>query len=173
MGVRVECPIRYGAFMTGSPRALRGGSLPGGYAVRPQCHVRSSHDPRFLTISFQPPFFLSFSTVCPISITSPPESRQGRCRHRPPQRPDLPARLNHLSTARKRAKRTPFVTFTNPCRVVCSIGVVLAIGSGVLIGSSFVFKKKGLLRAQRGHVAGEGVAYLQSVRMPLLWYIVP
>lgn len=44
------------------------GSLPGGYAVRPQCHVRSSHDP-FLIISFRPPFFLSFSTVCPISIT--------------------------------------------------------------------------------------------------------
>ncbi len=45
-----------------------------------------------------------------------------------------------------------------------SVGVVLAIGSGVLIGSSFVFKKKGLLSAQRGQVAGEGVAYLKSVR---------
>ncbi|PSS29764.1 hypothetical protein PHLCEN_2v2912 [Hermanssonia centrifuga] len=47
-----------------------------------------------------------------------------------------------------------------------SIGVALAIGSGVLIGSSFVFKKKGLLSSQKGHVAGEGVAYLKS---PLWW----
>lgn len=45
-----------------------------------------------------------------------------------------------------------------------SVGVVLAIGSGVLIGSSFVFKKKGLLSSQKGQVAGEGVAYLKSVR---------
>ncbi|KAH9913320.1 DUF803-domain-containing protein [Epithele typhae] len=47
-----------------------------------------------------------------------------------------------------------------------AVGVVLAIGSGVLIGSSFVFKKKGLLASQKGHVAGEGVAYLKS---PLWW----
>jgi hypothetical protein len=44
------------------------------------------------------------------------------------------------------------------------VGVCLAIGSGILIGSSFVFKKKGLLNSQRGQVAGEGVAYLKSVR---------
>nr|VWP02477.1 Thioredoxin reductase (EC [Ganoderma boninense] len=37
---------------------------------------------------------------------------------------------------------------------------------GFLIGSSFVFKKKGLLRAQKGQVAGEGVGYLKS---PLWW----
>ncbi|GJE89471.1 magnesium transporter NIPA-domain-containing protein [Phanerochaete sordida] len=47
-----------------------------------------------------------------------------------------------------------------------AIGVLLAIGSGVLIGSSFVFKKKGLLSSQKGHVAGEGVAYLKS---PMWW----
>ena len=35
----------------------------------------------------------------------------------------------------------------------------------MLIGSSFVFKKKGLLRSQAGGVAGEGVAYLKSVRI--------
>ncbi|THG95295.1 hypothetical protein EW026_g6339 [Hermanssonia centrifuga] len=46
------------------------------------------------------------------------------------------------------------------------VGVILAIASGVLIGSSFVFKKKGLLRAQAGGVAGEGVGYLKS---PLWW----
>ncbi|OJT10012.1 hypothetical protein TRAPUB_13501 [Trametes pubescens] len=47
-----------------------------------------------------------------------------------------------------------------------AVGVVLAIGSGLLIGSSFVFKKKGLLNAQKGHVAGEGVGYLKS---PMWW----
>lgn len=44
------------------------------------------------------------------------------------------------------------------------VGIILAIVSGCLIGSSFVFKKKGLLRAQAGGEAGEGVAYLKSVR---------
>ncbi|KAJ7782573.1 magnesium transporter NIPA-domain-containing protein [Mycena maculata] len=46
------------------------------------------------------------------------------------------------------------------------VGIILAITSGLLIGSSFVFKKKGLLRAQAGHTAGEGVGYLKS---PLWW----
>ncbi|CAK5265525.1 unnamed protein product [Mycena citricolor] len=46
------------------------------------------------------------------------------------------------------------------------VGIILAICSGLLIGSSFVFKKKGLLRSQAGHAAGEGVAYLKS---PLWW----
>jgi len=46
------------------------------------------------------------------------------------------------------------------------VGVILAILSGILIGSSFVLKKKGLLRSQAGHTAGEGVAYLKS---PLWW----
>ncbi|KAH9859061.1 DUF803-domain-containing protein [Lenzites betulinus] len=46
------------------------------------------------------------------------------------------------------------------------VGIILAISSGLLIGSSFVFKKKGLLRSQHGMVAGEGVAYLKS---PLWW----
>ncbi|KAJ7162279.1 magnesium transporter NIPA-domain-containing protein [Mycena filopes] len=46
------------------------------------------------------------------------------------------------------------------------VGIILAITSGLLIGSSFVFKKKGLLSAQAGHTAGEGVAYLKS---PLWW----
>lgn len=43
-----------------------------------------------------------------------------------------------------------------------SAGIVLAIGSGVLIGASFVFKKKGLLSSQKGKVAGEGLDYLKS-----------
>ncbi|KAG6815762.1 hypothetical protein H0H87_011546 [Tephrocybe sp. NHM501043] len=46
------------------------------------------------------------------------------------------------------------------------VGIILAIVSGFLIGSSFVFKKKGLLRSQAGGTAGEGVAYLKS---PLWW----
>lgn len=39
----------------------------------------------------------------------------------------------------------------------------MAVTSGLLIGSSFVFKKKGLLRSQAGGELGEGVAYLKSV----------
>ncbi|KAL5507464.1 hypothetical protein ACEPAH_6920 [Sanghuangporus vaninii] len=47
-----------------------------------------------------------------------------------------------------------------------TVGILLAVGSGVLIGTSFVFKKKGLLKSQAGHTAGEGVAYLKS---PMWW----
>ncbi|EST07747.1 Magnesium transporter NIPA [Kalmanozyma brasiliensis GHG001] len=48
------------------------------------------------------------------------------------------------------------------------VGLALAVGSGILIGSSFVFKKKGLLSAQKKYdtAAGEGHAYLKS---PLWW----
>ncbi|KAJ1304945.1 hypothetical protein OPQ81_006078 [Rhizoctonia solani] len=42
------------------------------------------------------------------------------------------------------------------------VGIILAVVSGLLIGSSFVFKKKGLIQSQAGHEAGEGVAYLKS-----------
>ncbi|KAF9361894.1 hypothetical protein BGX26_010297 [Mortierella sp. AD094] len=43
------------------------------------------------------------------------------------------------------------------------IGLTLAIGSGLLIGSSFVFKKKGLINCTKnGMLAGEGHAYLKS-----------
>ncbi|PPQ73672.1 hypothetical protein CVT24_007333 [Panaeolus cyanescens] len=47
------------------------------------------------------------------------------------------------------------------------VGVILAVVSGLLIGASFVFKKKGLLRSQAGGELGEGVAYLKSA----LWWI--
>ncbi|GBB93055.1 hypothetical protein RclHR1_02100004 [Rhizophagus clarus] len=45
-----------------------------------------------------------------------------------------------------------------------SVGLVLAITSGVFIGSSFVFKKKGLLQSQKesGSAAGEGHKYLSN-----------
>ncbi|KAI8065768.1 magnesium transporter NIPA-domain-containing protein [Gongronella butleri] len=48
------------------------------------------------------------------------------------------------------------------------IGVTLAVLSGVFIGSSFVFKKKGLLdsNARSGDAAGEGYGYLKS---PMWW----
>ncbi|EAU90972.1 DUF803 domain membrane protein [Coprinopsis cinerea okayama7 len=46
------------------------------------------------------------------------------------------------------------------------VGVILAVASGVLIGSSFVLKKKGLIRSQAGGELGEGVAYLKSA----LWW---
>ncbi|GFZ51023.1 hypothetical protein JCM24511_08781 [Saitozyma sp. JCM 24511] len=44
------------------------------------------------------------------------------------------------------------------------VGICLAIGSGLFIGTSFVVKKKGLLRAtqKHGNQAGEGHAYLKS-----------
>ncbi|KAG1052902.1 hypothetical protein G6F46_001856 [Rhizopus delemar] len=44
------------------------------------------------------------------------------------------------------------------------IGVTLAIASGIFIGSSFVFKKKGLLQSteKTGGIAGEGYSYLKS-----------
>ncbi|KAI0338196.1 DUF803-domain-containing protein [Trametopsis cervina] len=40
------------------------------------------------------------------------------------------------------------------------VGIILAISSGLLIGTSFVFKKKGLIASQAN--AGEGVGYLKS-----------
>ncbi|KAG8758755.1 hypothetical protein FRC14_007470 [Serendipita sp. 396] len=42
------------------------------------------------------------------------------------------------------------------------VGIILAILSGFLIGSSFVFKKKGLLASQGDGKLGEGVGYLKS-----------
>lgn len=64
-----------------------------------------------------------------------------------------------MSDYRKPSSKTlkERVTFNN------RIGIILAVGSGALIGSSFVFKKKGLLSSQKGKVAGEGVGYLKSV----------
>ncbi|KAJ7635746.1 magnesium transporter, partial [Mycena polygramma] len=46
------------------------------------------------------------------------------------------------------------------------LGIILAVASGFLIGASFVFKKKGLLRSQAAGTPGEGVKYLKS---PLWW----
>ncbi|CAO3575013.1 unnamed protein product [Mortierella alpina] len=44
------------------------------------------------------------------------------------------------------------------------VGLSLAIGSGLLIGASFVFKKKGLINCTKhGMLAGEGHDYLKSV----------
>ncbi|KAF9972232.1 hypothetical protein BGZ65_009933, partial [Modicella reniformis] len=43
------------------------------------------------------------------------------------------------------------------------VGLSLAIGSGFLIGASFVFKKRGLINCTKdGMLAGEGYAYLKS-----------
>ncbi|EKD04760.1 hypothetical protein A1Q2_00990 [Trichosporon asahii var. asahii CBS 8904] len=44
------------------------------------------------------------------------------------------------------------------------VGVCLAVGSGLFIGTSFVIKKKGLLKSteKAGNEAGEGHAYLKS-----------
>jgi len=45
-----------------------------------------------------------------------------------------------------------------------TVGLILAITSGLFIGSSFVFKKKGLLQSQKqaGSVAGQGHSYLSN-----------
>jgi hypothetical protein len=44
-----------------------------------------------------------------------------------------------------------------------AIGIALAISSGIFIGASFIFKKKGLLDTNAlGHEAGKGHAYLKS-----------
>ncbi|EKM54923.1 uncharacterized protein PHACADRAFT_259088 [Phanerochaete carnosa HHB-10118-sp] len=69
------------------------------------------------------------------------------------------------ATASASASSTAAASFQAPASLKI-VGVVLAIASGCLIGTSFVFKKKGLLRSQAGGVAGEGVAYLKS---PLWW----
>ncbi|WWC91928.1 uncharacterized protein L201_006880 [Kwoniella dendrophila CBS 6074] len=44
------------------------------------------------------------------------------------------------------------------------VGICLAVGSGLLIGSSFVIKKKGLIESTKkyGNIAGEGHGYLKS-----------
>ncbi|PVG00385.1 DUF803-domain-containing protein [Serendipita vermifera] len=42
------------------------------------------------------------------------------------------------------------------------VGIALAVGSGIFIGSSFVVKKKGLIQSQGDNAAGEGVAYLKN-----------
>ncbi|GJJ06677.1 hypothetical protein Clacol_000872 [Clathrus columnatus] len=52
------------------------------------------------------------------------------------------------------------------------VGVALAISSGLLIGSSFVFKKRGLLSSQKGQIAGEGVAYLKNTPMGALSVVI-
>ncbi|KAG2213908.1 hypothetical protein INT47_001177 [Mucor saturninus] len=60
----------------------------------------------------------------------------------------------------------PFVTDTTGAQagLYKGIGVSLAVASGIFIGSSFVFKKRGLLQSieQSGGVAGEGYTYLKS-----------
>ncbi|KAF9023966.1 DUF803-domain-containing protein [Hymenopellis radicata] len=64
------------------------------------------------------------------------------------------------------ASATSSATSTTTSSNLKIVGIILAVISGFLIGSSFVFKKKGLLRSQAGGTAGEGVAYLKSV----LWW---
>lgn len=85
-------------------------------------------------------------------------AQRWRLLHQPQQTRALPCR-SQRSTGREYRAHWPRDA---PIDARSSIGVLLAIGSGALIGSSFVFKKKGLLSSQKGHVAGEGVAYLKS-----------
>ncbi|KAG0331540.1 hypothetical protein BG000_010807, partial [Podila horticola] len=87
--------------------------------------------------------------------------------------------LATTATALATANGTGSVTSTGPSPTAISfggggsttetdhgkvVGLSLAIGSGLLIGSSFVFKKKGLINCTKhGMLAGEGHAYLKSV----------
>ena len=72
---------------------------------------------------------------------------------------------SNLKVSRVEPARVRLAKRSSPSlRLLQIVGILLAISSGLLIGSSFVFKKKGLLRSQKGQVAGEGVAYLKSVR---------
>jgi drug/metabolite transporter (DMT)-like permease len=65
------------------------------------------------------------------------------------------ARANETSTDPTKASRPP--TYK-------AIGISLAIGSGLFIGTSFVLKKVGLLKANEKYkeVAGEGYGYLKN-----------
>ncbi|KAG9316865.1 magnesium transporter NIPA-domain-containing protein [Chiua virens] len=74
-----------------------------------------------------------------------------------------PTRLHHRAASSATSSSSTTIQLPSSLKVV---GIVLAVASGFLIGTSFVFKKKGLLRSQAGHAAGEGVAYLKS---PLWW----
>ncbi|KAH0828087.1 magnesium transporter NIPA-domain-containing protein [Lanmaoa asiatica] len=74
-----------------------------------------------------------------------------------------PPRLVARAASSSAASSSTTIQLPSSLKVV---GIILAVTSGILIGSSFVFKKKGLLRSQAGHTAGEGVAYLKS---PLWW----
>ncbi|RDX55216.1 DUF803-domain-containing protein [Lentinus brumalis] len=74
--------------------------------------------------------------------------------------------ISATATATSTTSSAPSASSSAASGSLTVIGIILAVASGLLIGSSFVFKKKGLLRSQRGLVAGEGVAYLKS---PLWW----
>jgi len=67
------------------------------------------------------------------------------------------------STSASPAASSSAAAFQAPANLKI-VGIILAIVSGILIGSSFVFKKRGLMSSQQN--AGEGVAYLKS---PMWW----
>ncbi|KAK3358255.1 magnesium transporter NIPA-domain-containing protein [Lasiosphaeria ovina] len=73
----------------------------------------------------------------------------------------------HHIYARTNATAVPEVAERPP--VYKAIGISLAIGSGLFIGTSFVLKKVGLIRANEKYneVAGEGYGYLKN----LYWWM--
>ncbi|CAG8480982.1 2612_t:CDS:2, partial [Dentiscutata erythropus] len=78
-----------------------------------------------------------------------------------------PNMLEHL-VERTTANATSTSTVTADNAMFKTVGIVLALSSGVFIGTSFVFKKKGLLEAQKaGAIAGQGHAYLSNG----LWWL--
>ena len=75
----------------------------------------------------------------------------------------MDASANVLSTAHELYARVNTATPTRP-PVYKAIGISLAVGSGLFIGTSFVLKKTGLLRANIKYKeeAGEGYGYLKN-----------
>jgi hypothetical protein len=104
------------------------------------------------------------STILSLQTTCPPHRHQPRRQRQPLLKLLLRPNLFRLLAVSRSLivllNRLPQLT---PVATPQVVGIILAILSGILIGSSFVFKKKGLLRSQAGHAAGEGVAYLRSV----------
>lgn len=81
---------------------------------------------------------------------------------------DVPAQIwtvAHTLVARNETNSTPSTT-SEPGRppVYKAVGISLAVASGVFIGTSFVLKKKGLLKANAKYneEAGEGYGYLRN-----------
>ncbi|KAL1895598.1 hypothetical protein Sste5346_005067 [Sporothrix stenoceras] len=80
---------------------------------------------------------------------------------------ELYARAGNLTSSNSTSNGTDTSSTTNNDRPASFkvIGIALAISSGAFIGTSFVLKKVGLLRANEKYneVAGEGYGYLKNV----------
>lgn len=78
---------------------------------------------------------------------------------------ELYARANETTSAANATSTAESTSTTQKPASYKIIGISLAVGSGVFIGTSFVLKKFGLLKANEKYneVAGEGYGYLKNV----------